>query len=60
MCVPAVYAFRGTHRRAIGGDGLDISTWSNAERRHYAFDKKDPLPKDTVKNLKEGLVLILA
>ncbi|KAF5127127.1 hypothetical protein E5D57_008055 [Metarhizium anisopliae] len=58
--VRSTYAFRGTHRRAIGGDGLDISTWTNLERRHYAFDKKDPLANDTVKTLKEGLVLTLA
>ncbi|EFY91751.1 hypothetical protein MAC_02341 [Metarhizium acridum CQMa 102] len=59
-CVAPVYAYRGWHRQAIGGDGLDISTWTSAERRVCAFDDKDPLPKDAVENLKRGLALGLA
>lgn len=59
-CVAPRYAFRGSHRGVIGGDGLDISTWTSAERKKHAFDKKDPLPKDAAKNLKDGFVLALA
>ncbi|KAH8659511.1 hypothetical protein BGZ61DRAFT_433606 [Ilyonectria robusta] len=58
-CVAPGYAFRGTHRRKIGGDGLDISTWSSAERKQYNFDNKDPLPRKTIESLGEGLVLVL-
>ncbi|KAH6974674.1 hypothetical protein EDB80DRAFT_316617 [Ilyonectria destructans] len=46
------------HRRKIGGDGFDISTWSSAERKQYNFDNQDPLPK-TIKSLGKGLVLVL-
>ncbi|KAH7137570.1 hypothetical protein EDB81DRAFT_799567 [Dactylonectria macrodidyma] len=53
------YAFRGEHRRTIGGDGLDITTWSSAERKQYNFDDKDPLSQKTIESLKEGLVLVL-
>lgn len=60
VCEPPGYAYRGTHRRSIGGDGLDISTWTSAERKRHAFDHKDPLPRGTAKKLKEGLILALA
>lgn len=44
----------------IGGDKLDISAWSSAERKKHSFNKKDPFPKDIAKKLKEGLCLTLA
>ncbi|KAH7111577.1 hypothetical protein EDB81DRAFT_925979 [Dactylonectria macrodidyma] len=53
------YAFRGAHRRKIGGDGLDITTWSSAERKQYNSDDKDPLSQKTIESLKEGLVSVL-
>lgn len=49
--------YRGAQRTTIGGDYLDISSWSSAERKKASFDKKDPLPRDIVKKLKEGLIL---
>ncbi|KAH7119287.1 hypothetical protein EDB81DRAFT_914949, partial [Dactylonectria macrodidyma] len=45
------YAFRGAHRTKIRGDGLDITTWSSAERKQYNFDNKVPLPKKTIGSL---------
>lgn len=44
----------------IGGDKLDITTWSSAERKKHAYDKKDPLDKQMVDALKQGLVMSLA
>jgi len=60
MCIPPGFAAHGTQERTIGGDGLDISTWTSADRKRHAFDHKDPLPRGTVKKLKEGLILALA
>ncbi|CAG9993052.1 unnamed protein product [Clonostachys byssicola] len=59
-CFAPYYAYRGAHRRKVGGDGLDITTWTSAERKAASFDKKDPLNKTAIKNLKEGNVLVLA
>lgn len=41
----------------IGGDNLDITTWSSAERKGYSFSKKDPLKAADLKALKEGMVM---
>lgn len=41
----------------IGGDGLDITSWSSADRKEHSFDEKDPLGKNEIKALKEGLIL---
>ncbi|KAK4098436.1 hypothetical protein N658DRAFT_488487 [Parathielavia hyrcaniae] len=41
----------------IGGDNLDITTWTSAKRKSKAFDKRDPLGKKEIDALKEGLVL---
>lgn len=43
----------------IGGDSLDITTWTSAKRKSKAFDKKDPLGKAELKALKEGMVMQL-
>ena len=41
----------------IGGDSLDITTWTSAKRKSKAFDKKDPISKELMKGIKnEGLV----
>jgi hypothetical protein len=50
-------ASSGGIKPGIGGDSLDISTWTSAQRKAASFDKKDPLPRDTVNKLKQGLVL---
>lgn len=56
--------FRGPHydggERTIGGDALDITTWSSAERKKHSFKKKDPLEKKDLDALKGGLVLTFA
>jgi hypothetical protein len=42
----------------IGGDSLDITTWTSAKRKSKAFDKKDPISKELMKGIKnEGLVV---
>jgi hypothetical protein len=41
----------------IGGDCLDITSWSSAERQRKNFDNKDPLGKKEIDALKQGLVL---
>lgn len=48
-------AKKGTTK--IGGDALDITTWTSAERKKYAFDKKDPLGKAELDALKRGDVM---
>ncbi|KAH7329698.1 hypothetical protein B0I35DRAFT_420681 [Stachybotrys elegans] len=47
-------------KRTIGGDYLDITTMSSAERKQASFDKKDPLSKEMIKKIKEGECLVLA
>ena len=41
----------------IGGDKLDITTWTPAERRKAAFDKKDPLTKKMIDAIKDGMIM---
>ncbi|KAL5357715.1 hypothetical protein BJX96DRAFT_145065 [Aspergillus floccosus] len=41
----------------IGGDALDLTTWSSAERKAKSFGKKDPLGKEIMNAIKEGQVL---
>ncbi|KAI1333985.1 hypothetical protein F5Y15DRAFT_403399 [Xylariaceae sp. FL0016] len=43
--------------QGIGGDALDITTWTSAQRKAKAFGKKDPMKKKTIDALKEGLVM---
>lgn len=44
-------------KAAIGGDSLDITTWSSAERKAHSFDNKDPLGKKERDAIKEGMVM---
>lgn len=53
------FGLGGESSATIGGDKLDISGWSSAERKKHSFDNKDPFPKDIAKKLKEGLCLTL-
>lgn len=56
---PSPYGNRGAGGPKIGGDGLDITTWSSAERKKAAYDRgKDPLKPADIKKLKEGLVMM--
>lgn len=41
----------------IGGDSLDITSWTSAKRKSKAFDKKDPLSAGHRAALKKGEVL---
>jgi len=41
----------------IGGDKLDISTWTSAERKKAAFDKKDPFNKKMIDAIKDGMIM---
>lgn len=43
--------------KKIGGDSLDITTWTSAQRRSAHFDHKDPLGRDEIKALKKGYCL---
>jgi len=45
---------------SIGGDSLDITTWSAAQRKQASFDKKDPIGKASMDAIKKGLVMQLA
>lgn len=44
----------------MGGDGLDITTWSSDRRKKHSLDEKDPMPEDVIDSLKKGLVVQLA
>lgn len=51
------YGAGSRSKAAIGGDSLDITTYSPAERKAQSFNKKDPLTKDMIKALKDGMCL---
>ncbi|GIJ98243.1 hypothetical protein Aspvir_000358 [Aspergillus viridinutans] len=44
----------------LGGDTLDITTWSSADRKKASFDGKDPLGKEERDAIKNGLIMYLA
>jgi hypothetical protein len=46
-------------KTSIGGDALDITTWTSAERKRKSFDKKDPLGKKELDAIKNGMVMSL-
>jgi hypothetical protein len=35
----------------VGGDKLDVTSWTSERRKKYAFDKKDPLTEEMIKDL---------
>lgn len=39
----------------IGGDWLDMSTWSSEERTAHSLSRTDPLPRDLPRRLRKGL-----
>ncbi|KAL2195168.1 hypothetical protein P885DRAFT_41421 [Corynascus similis CBS 632.67] len=45
-------------RSAIGGDHLDLTTWTSAERASKTFDGKDPIGRKEMNALKEGRVVM--
>ncbi|KAK4159952.1 hypothetical protein QBC43DRAFT_120756 [Cladorrhinum sp. PSN259] len=46
-----------TPKSAMGGDNLDITAWTSADRKAAAFKKKDPLTKKDLDMIKEGCVM---
>lgn len=44
----------------IGGNEFDITAMSSAERKKKSFGKKDPLGKDELDAIKEGMIMQLA
>ncbi|PYI09786.1 hypothetical protein BO78DRAFT_458957 [Aspergillus sclerotiicarbonarius CBS 121057] len=50
-------AFGASRKSNVGGDSLDITTFSSAERKRKSFTKTDPLTPDMIKSIKEGEVL---
>ncbi|XXG97885.1 hypothetical protein Hte_004199 [Hypoxylon texense] len=47
------------HGSGIGGDAMDLTTWTSAERKAASFDKKDPLGKREMDAIKKGMVIQL-
>lgn len=43
----------------VGGDRLDITTWSSKERKAASFGGEDPLGPKELKMIKEGMVLMM-
>lgn len=56
----ALKEYKAERGGKIGGDSLDNTGWSSAERKQHAFRKKDPLPKDILDGLEAGEVIGLA
>jgi len=48
---------RKAGKGAIGGDALDITTWTSAERKEFNFDGRDPFGAREIAALKKGDVL---
>ncbi|KAK0666067.1 hypothetical protein QBC41DRAFT_281774 [Cercophora samala] len=44
-------------KSAMGGDNLDLTAWTPAERKAAAYDKKDPLGKKELDMIKQGAVM---
>ena len=55
---PWAWARVASANRGMGGDRLDITTWSSAQRKAANFDNKDPLGKKERDAIKEGMVLM--
>ncbi|KAK3392889.1 hypothetical protein B0H63DRAFT_456767 [Podospora didyma] len=48
---------REHHNSKIGGDSLDLTTWTSAERKAKSFKRKDPFGKAEIDAIKRGDVL---
>ncbi|KAL2126547.1 hypothetical protein VTI74DRAFT_708 [Chaetomium olivicolor] len=57
--ITAWMAQTSNNRTPIGGDNLDITTWTSAKRKEKSFDNKDPLSKEHIDALKKGEVLMI-
>ena len=43
--------------RSVGGDDLDITAWTSAERKKHHFDGEDPISDETIAAIEEGGIL---
>ncbi|KGO70923.1 hypothetical protein PITC_066040 [Penicillium italicum] len=41
----------------LGGDSKDITSWTPAERKKAAFDKKDPISRSAITHIKNGRIM---
>lgn len=55
----ALAAYKKSHG-PIGGDKMDLSTWTSAERKRHSFDNKDPLDGEMMDGIKNNLVVSFA
>ncbi|CAI7604323.1 unnamed protein product [Penicillium discolor] len=46
-------------RGRMGGDSRDITSWTSAERKKVAFDKKDPISRSMMTQIKNGGVMAM-
>ncbi|KAJ5400482.1 hypothetical protein N7465_010971 [Penicillium sp. CMV-2018d] len=44
-------------RGRMGGDSKDITSWTPAERKKVAFDKKDPISRSLMTHIKNGRIM---
>lgn len=44
----------------VGGDRLDITTWTSEKRMKHNYEDKDPISSADMENVKNGMVLDLA
>jgi hypothetical protein len=47
----------GDQKPTMGGDSLDITTWSSAERKAASMNRRDPLSKREITALRMGFML---
>ncbi|KAL6233293.1 hypothetical protein BDW75DRAFT_215624 [Aspergillus navahoensis] len=47
-------------KKAMGGDSFDITSWTSSRRKQYSFGGKDPLGKEEMKAIKQGMVIQMA
>ncbi|KAL5043050.1 hypothetical protein BDW71DRAFT_188819 [Aspergillus fruticulosus] len=47
-------------KKGMGGDSFDITSWTSARRKQYSFSKKDPLGKEEMNAIKQGMVMQIA
>ncbi|KAL2698660.1 hypothetical protein AAEP93_010048 [Penicillium crustosum] len=46
-------------RGRMGGDSKDITSWTSAERKKVSFDKKDPISRSMMTQIKNGGIMQL-
>ncbi|KAK6536217.1 hypothetical protein TWF281_000460 [Arthrobotrys megalospora] len=51
--------YKSDHGPQIGGEKLDITTFSSRERKDASYDNKDPLGRREINAIKQGMVFAL-